>query len=232
MIGLNMHMKLPENHKKNCAIFDFDSTIVSIETLDFLIAKTAKDQKEVIEKITNLAMSGIMTFAESLKTRFSHIKLTKSDIENLKLEICNYITAGFLEGLRKIEQDFDFYIISGGFSEIIFPVAEKLRVKKQNCFANSFVYKEDKVIGFDETNILSQNGGKPKIVEQILLKNSYARIFMIGDGYTDLEVAKVNSKVTFCGFGMHAARDSVIKEAENFFYNVDELIKFLSSFEN
>jgi HAD superfamily phosphoserine phosphatase-like hydrolase len=213
--------------KNKCAIFDFDSTLVSIETLDFLIAQSTKDQKDEIEKITNLAMSGKMTFADSLRTRFNNIKLTKSDIEKLKSEICNYLTKGFVEGLKKLEKDFDFYIISGGFLEIIYPAADKLGISRQNCFANNFVFDGENVIGFDAQNILAQNGGKPKIVAQILAKKSYDKIFMIGDGYTDLEVSKENSKVTFCGFGEHTARESVIKEAQNFFFSTDELITFL-----
>ncbi len=213
--------------KKNCAIFDFDSTLVSIETLDFLIAQTAKDQKEEIEKITNAAMSGKMTFADSLRTRFEHIRLTKSDVENLKSEICNYITDGFKAGLTQLSSDFDFYIISGGFREIIFPVAEELGIARENCFANDFLFDGEKVVGFDAQNILAQNGGKPKIVEKILAQKSYQKIFMVGDGYTDLEVAKADARVTFCGFGQHAARDSVIKEASDFFYSVSELISFL-----
>lgn len=213
--------------KNKCAIFDFDSTLVSIETLDFLISKTAKDQKEEIEKITNLAMSGKMTFADSLRTRFANINLTKSEIEKLKSQICNYITKGFVEGLNDIKSEFDFYIISGGFLEIIYPAADQLGISRQNCFANNFIYDGEKVIGFDAKNILAQNGGKPKIVAQILAKKSYDKIFMIGDGYTDLEVSKENSKITFCGFGEHIAREAVIKEAQNFFFSADELIKFL-----
>lgn len=213
--------------KSKCAIFDFDSTLVAIETLDFLIAKTSKNQANKIEEITQMAMNGKMTFADSLRTRFTNINLTKSEIEELKSDICNYITKGFVEGLNEIKSEFDFYIISGGFLEIIYPVADKFGIASQDCFANNFIYDGEKVIGFDEKNILAQNGGKPKIVEQILAKKSYAKIFMVGDGYTDLEVAKANPKVTFCGFGAHAARESVICEAENFFYNVEDLISFL-----
>ncbi len=213
--------------KNNCAIFDFDSTLVSIETLDFLIAKTAANQKDEIEKITNAAMSGKMTFADSLRTRFAHIKLTKSDIDQLKSEICDYITTGFVAGLNQLRNDFDFYIISGGFLEIIYPAADALGIDRANCFANNFVYDGQRVVGFEAENILAQNGGKPKIVAQILAQKTYQKVFMIGDGYTDLEVAKANDKITFCGFGQHAARESVIKEAQNFFYSVDELISFL-----
>ena len=215
--------------KSKCAIFDFDSTLVSIETLDFLIAKTSKNQAKEIEKITQLAMNGKMTFADSLRTRFANIQLTKTEIEELKSEICNYITEGFVAGLEPLKNEFDFYIISGGFLEIIYPVADKFGIPHQNCFANNFLFDGEKVSGFDEQNILAQNGGKPKIVEQILAQKSYQKIFMVGDGYTDLEVAKVNPKVTFCGFGLHAARESVINEAENFFYNVADLISFLKS---
>lgn len=215
--------------KSKCAIFDFDSTLVSIETLDFLIAKSAKGQASEIEKITQMAMNGKMTFADSLRSRFVNINLTKSDIEKLKSEICNYLTKGFTEGFAQLKSEFDFYIISGGFLEIIYPVADKLEIARENCFANNFIYDGEKIIGFDQENILAQNGGKPKIVAQILAKKSYTKIFMVGDGYTDLEVAKANSKVTFCGFGEHAARESVINEADNFFYNVSDLISFLKS---
>jgi D-3-phosphoglycerate dehydrogenase len=210
-----------------CAIFDFDSTLVSIETLDFLIGKTAKENQQEVEKITNMAMSGKLTFADSLRLRFAQIKLKKSDIDDLKNEICNYITDGFISGIKQLKSEFDIYIISGGFLEIINPVAEKLDIAKENCFANNFIYEGLKIAGFDQSNIMSQNGGKPKIVAQILTKKSYDKIFMIGDGYTDLEVSKANPDVTFCGFGEHAAREAVIKEAPNFFYNVGDLIKFL-----
>ena len=210
-----------------CAIFDFDSTLVSIETLDFLIGKTAKENQQEVEKITNMAMSGKLTFADSLRLRFEEIKLEKSDIDSLKNEICNYITDGFISGIKQLKSEFDIYIISGGFLEIINPVAEKLGIAKENCFANNFIYEGLKIVGFDQSNIMAQNGGKPKIVAQILTKKSFDKIFMIGDGYTDLEVSKANPDVTFCGFGEHAAREAVIKEAPNFFYNVGDLIKFL-----
>ncbi len=219
-------MKLPAMLSK-CAIFDFDSTLISIETLDFLIGKSAKENKSEVEKITHMAMSGKLTFADSLRLRFADIKLEKSDIDALKNEICNYLTEGFVTGINQLESEFDIYIISGGFLEIIAPVAEKLGISPKNCFANNFIYQDQKVVGFEQANIMAQNGGKPKIVEQILSKKSYDKIFMIGDGYTDLEVSKANSKVTFCGFGEHVVRDSVLKEAENFFYNVADLIKFL-----
>jgi D-3-phosphoglycerate dehydrogenase len=220
-------MLIKSHSPTKCAIFDFDSTLVSIETLDFLIGKTAKENQQEVEKITNMAMSGKLTFADSLRLRFAQIKLEKSDIDSLKNEICNYITDGFISGIKQLQSEFDIYIISGGFLEIIYPVADKLGIAKENCFANNFIYEGLKIVGFDQSNEMSQNGGKPKIVAQILTEKYFDKIFMIGDGYTDLEVSKANFEVTFCGFGEHAAREAVIKESSNFFYNVGDLIKFL-----
>ncbi len=217
---------LPQN-KKKCCIFDFDSTLVSIETLDFLISKSNSGEKKSVENITTLAMSGKITFADSLRMRFSNINLTKKDIEKLKDEICAYITNGFEQGISELKNDFDLYIISGGFIEIIYPVAQRLGISKDHCFANNFIFQGNEIIDFDQKNILAQNGGKPKIVAKILTDKSYEKIFMIGDGYTDLEVAKADHRVIFCGFGAHVAREAVRAEAKYFFYNVESLVEFI-----
>ena len=223
-----MPIKLPAMKNNFCCIFDFDSTLVAIETLDFLIANTAKNHASEIEEVTKLAMGGKMTFADSLRLRFASANFEKSDVEKLKEEICNHITQGFAEFFAELK-NFDFYIISGGFLEIIYPVAKKFNIPKEHCFANEFRYEGNKITGFDEKNIMAQNGGKPKIVAEILKKNPYEKIFMIGDGYTDLEVSKAIPEVIFCGFGAHATRESVKKEAQNFFYDVASLKKFILS---
>ena len=62
-------------------IIDFDSTIISLETLEYLasISLYNNNQKnEIIKKIshyTNLAMNGEITFEESLDIRFFLYKL-------------------------------------------------------------------------------------------------------------------------------------------------------------
>ena len=49
-------------------------------------------------------------------------------------------------------------IISGGFYELIYPVVSKFGIKKENIFANTFIYDKDgKIIGVDKNNPLSKN---------------------------------------------------------------------------
>ena len=67
-------------------IIDFDSTIISLETLECL-AEIAlfknKNKNKIIDKIsdyTKLAMNGDITFEESLEYRFNLIEVNKSHI--------------------------------------------------------------------------------------------------------------------------------------------------------
>ena len=129
--------------------------------------------------------------------------------------------------ILKLHEDSDIYIVSGGFLEIIHTVANTLNISQINCFANQFIYNGNDVIGFNKDNALSDNGGKPKIVHEILDKHLYQRIFMIGDGYTDLEVAKEIPSVIFCGYGEHIQRQNVFNESKHFFYNFADLTQFI-----
>ncbi|MBL6665136.1 MAG: HAD-IB family phosphatase [Rickettsiales bacterium] len=214
--------------KDNCCIFDFDSTLVSLETLDFLIEKSGVSAEE-IKIITDKAMGGKMSFFESLSKRFEKINLNRKDISRLRLEIVDFITEGVREFLKTLEDSHDFYIISGGFLEIIYPVADELGIARSNCFANDFVYEGEKIIGFNANNLLSQDGGKVKVAkEKIIGPNNYKNIFMIGDGYTDFEVSKSIKEVIFCGFGGHVVREIVQKEAKNFFFDFIKILSFIS----
>jgi D-3-phosphoglycerate dehydrogenase len=235
--------------KNNCLIFDFDSTIVSIETFDHLIAKSIfsdnhQEQNarvEQIKKITDQAMSGKITFAESLQARFSSLKITKNELNSVNSEINNFITEGFIDLISEIKNDYEIFIVSGGFLEIISPVAEEIGIKKENCFANNFIFQNELIIGFDKDNILAKNGGKIEIVKKILQQKNYQKIFMIGDGSTDLEVSKAIREVNFCYAAFHTQRESVMKEVEKIdqnsanqifkiFHQIADLKNFLKNY--
>jgi HAD superfamily phosphoserine phosphatase-like hydrolase len=219
-----MLMKQRSNHSKAC-IFDFDSTIVSIETLDFLISNIAGQGNSKIHEITNQAMGGNLSFGESLKMRFTSANLTKDHVIQMQNVIYKYITQGVVENITKLQDTHDLYIISGGFLEIMYPVAEKLQIPTENCFANEFLYNNEDIIGYNSSNPLADSGGKPKVINNIY--NNYDKVFMIGDGYTDLEVSKEIPSIIFCGFGQHAIRQAVLNEAKHFFYNFEDLTAFI-----
>jgi D-3-phosphoglycerate dehydrogenase len=71
----------------NYYIIDFDSTFVSVEALDELCRialKNSPDKETRLEKftsITNKAMSGKITFADSLEQRIKLLDAGKDDID-------------------------------------------------------------------------------------------------------------------------------------------------------
>mgnify|MGYP000932869958 FL=1 len=74
---------------KNYYIIDFDSTFTQVEALDELARislEGSPDQEKVykeIERYTNLAMEGKISFRESLAGRISLLKANKSHLQKL-----------------------------------------------------------------------------------------------------------------------------------------------------
>jgi phosphoserine phosphatase len=214
----------------NC-IFDFDSTLVKSETLnDMLEIALNGDQEKIeeIKKITDGAMNGLnISPLESINRRLEIAtidrKIINMMIEKSKLEI----TDGMVELIKKIKTKANIFVVSGGFREVIIPVAEILGIDKNNVFANDFLYDEQTVIGVKD-NILLQEKGKVKLIEK--LKNNGILIgknIMIGDGYTDLETylyGAVEECIAFFGIRKRSRVDEEAKLRAN---NIEELEKLL-----
>ena len=71
-----------------CTIFfDFDSTMISCESLDEIIKTKISDESltiEKISKITQLGMNGQISFIESLQRRLEYISLSKTDVVKIQ----------------------------------------------------------------------------------------------------------------------------------------------------
>ena len=110
-------------------IIDFDSTIINLETLEFLasVSLDGNNQKDkIIKKVshyTDLAMNGDITFQESLNLRFKLMGIHKNDIDNVIDILNDKIDLSFLENIDFFKRNLDnIYIVSGGFKSIIHPV--------------------------------------------------------------------------------------------------------------
>ena len=107
-------------------VIDFDSTIISVETLEYLANISLYDKPnrdkliDQISNYTNLAMNGKITFEQSLDMRFNLMKISKNDIKKAIDGLIEKIDESFLENLHFFEAHFkSIYIISGGFKSII-----------------------------------------------------------------------------------------------------------------
>jgi phosphoserine phosphatase len=108
----------------------------------------------------------------------------------------------FIVDLGK-RRDVKLFIVSGGFPEIIGPVASRLGISKGNISSNRFIKDQDgNVLGVKNSPMFG-DGGKVKIIERWksagVLKG---KNIMVGDGYADLETylyGAVDEHICFYG---------------------------------
>ncbi|KAI3791488.1 hypothetical protein L2E82_05259 [Cichorium intybus] len=78
------------------------------------------------------------------------------------------ISPGIMELVQKLKgSGKTVYLISGGFRQMINPVASILGVPSKNIYANNLLFNNSGEFGFDENEPTSTSGGKPTAVELI-----------------------------------------------------------------
>lgn len=187
-------------------IFDFDSTLVSVEGLDE-IAKNRGLEKEV-ERITNSGMSGNLPFSKSLRLRWNLIKPQQGDIAFLVQKYQHSLLPEINELLEKLK-DKKVYIVTGGVKEAIHPVTRQLGVPDENVFAVCTRVDNEGNLILDERCLMTRDEGKTIVVD--LIKKT-GKTVVIGDGMTDFIAGKHAD--AFIGFGGHVKREAVQSVSE------------------
>ena len=212
---------------KDYIIIDFDSTFIKIESLDQLLKTTSvrnKDSLKKIKKLTDMGMSGEISFQKSLSERVKLINSNKNDLD-IVIDIINQnVSDSFKKNKKFINENNDkIIIISGGFYELIYPVVSKFGIKQENIFANRFVYdKNGKIIGVDENNLLSKNNGKVKTIKKLNLDGN---VIVIGDGYSDYEIKKYGYAKKFYLFIENIKRKNILDKGDFLLKSLDDFIK-------
>jgi len=118
------------------------------------------------------------------------------------------------------------YLISGGFRQMIEPVADQLYIPFHRLYANRLLFASNGDFGgFDAEEPTSRDGGKPAVVKSLIDAHGYKPIVMIGDGATDLQARPPAD--AFVGFGGIIVREKVEKEADWFIRDFQDLITLL-----
>jgi len=214
---------------KNYYIIDFDSTFTQVEALDELAKISLKnhpDQEKIyleIENLTNLAMEGKISFRESLKGRVSLLQANRSHLDQLITHLKKKVSKSFSRNKNFFKENADTaWIVSGGFKEFITPVVSPYGIKKENIYANTFKFDpQGNIIGYDEENPLSDEGGKVKLLQQLKIEG---KIFGIGDGYSDFQLKESGLIEKFYAFTENISRQSVTDKADHIAPSFDEFL--------
>ncbi len=199
-------------------VFDFDSTLMDGETIDFLA--DALGLKDKVAKITEMAMRGELDFFESLTTRVALL-------EGLEVEKVNKICRslpympGAKESIKELKKrGYKVAVFSGGFR-------------------NATSYAKE-ILGFDAdfSNILhSKNGYLTGLVGgdmmfdfskgdmlkrlQTLLDIKEEDTVVVGDGANDRSMFKyAKTKIAFCA-------KEILKKEANVIIDTKDLTQIL-----
>ncbi len=178
------------------AVFDFDSTLMDGETIDFFAEELGfKDQ---VVAITERAMAGELDFYASLVER---VALLKGLPQEKMHEICMRLP--MMSGAKEVvkglkEQGYRVVCFSGGFREATKPACQRLGIDAD--FAN-FLHVENEILtGAVGGEMMYSNAKGDMIVRlQSLLGIDRKDTLVVGDGANDLSMfAHANTRIAFC----------------------------------
>ncbi len=201
------------------AVFDFDSTLMDGETIEFFAREIGIEDK--VKLITDKAMRGEADFFESLTERVALLK--GISIKRID-EICKNLPLmnGAEEAVRGLkEKGFKVVCFSGGFRNATALFAEKLGLDGE--FSN-ILHSKNGVLTGQVGGEMMFNDSKGQMLRrlQTLLNVTEENTLAVGDGANDLSMFKYASKkVAFCA-------KPVLKENANIIIDNKNLAEILN----
>jgi 2-hydroxy-3-keto-5-methylthiopentenyl-1-phosphate phosphatase len=165
-------------------VVEFDGTITEDDTL---VDMCRRHVPEVFEQVEDDLRAGRITLRECIRREFEAITGDHDEIVRLAVER-SVVRAGFAEFVRAAEAAGDrVVVVSAGFREVIQPVLEREGVGHLELVANSVQFGPERT----EVRFLHGDGAcdvcgeecKRAVVRE--LRDGYATVVYIGDGYSD-----------------------------------------------
>jgi D-3-phosphoglycerate dehydrogenase len=216
--------------------FDFDGTIYPGESLEEVLALALAgdpmraERIDALEQLGRRGMEGDLIFDESLRGRLDIVCPHRRHIDAWLAEAATRVIpvwTGLLSDLHSAGHN--VIVMSGGFRSCIEPVVQRLGVEPHHVYCNEFRFGGDGwVIGLDEGQALSRQGGKPWTVRTLVAQGAAPGLrVMVGDGATDLEAVAQGACHGMIGYGVHAVRSTVRERADIFFEQAEHFDSFL-----
>lgn len=195
------------------AVFDFDSTLMDGETIEFFARELGIEEK--VREITDKAMRGEVDFFESLTERVALLKgLPMSKID----EICKNLPLmnGAEEAVKGLKRKgYKIVCFSGGFRNATKLFAEKLGLDGE--FAN-ILHSKDGILTGQVGGEMMFNDSKGQMLERLqkLLGVTPDNTLAVGDGANDLSMFKYASKkAAFCAKPILKEKANIIIDEKN-----------------
>jgi D-3-phosphoglycerate dehydrogenase len=170
-------------------VLDFDSTMVTVESLDELAAIALagrSDRADVlarIRSITDAGMDGSLPIDQSLSQRLALLRFDRAMVERLITHLLSTISPSLRAHEQELRRGADrIWVVTSGFHEWIDPVVEALGIDRSHVCANHLLWSADGVsLGLDPSSALASPRSKPRAVRSLGLSG---RVIAVGDGIT------------------------------------------------
>ena len=203
------------------AVFDFDSTLMDGETLEFL-AKELGIDKEVRE-ITDLAMRGEIDFFESLQKRVSLLKGLEVKKVN---EICHKLP--LMKGAKEVvsglkDRGYKVVCFSGGFKNATTYFAKELGLDAD--FSNVLHEKDGVLTGLVGGEMMFNTSKGDMLVRlQQVLGIDRGETLVVGDGANDISMFRhADIRVAFCAKPVLREHASIVIDEKNLALLLDRI---------
>ncbi len=195
------------------AVFDFDSTLMDGETIDFFAQELGIGER--VSLITERAMNGELDFFESLQERVSLLKgLSYKKVEEISHSL-PYMN-GAIETIKELKaRGMSVVCFSGGFRTATTYAKDILGYDAD--FSNALHHKDGLLTGLVGGDMMFNfSKGDMLIRLQNLLHVSEAETMVVGDGANDLSMfAHAGTRVAFCAKEILKREATIIVETKD-----------------
>lgn len=207
--------------------FDVDSTFCQDESIDELAEYLGVGEK--VKELTAKAMGGSVLFQDALAERLGVMSPSQMDVDNFLRDHPHMLSRGIAELLEALkEKNILVFLVSGGFRQIIHPLAESLDIPVSQVFANNLLFDgSGNYTGFDPEEFTSRSGGKKEAVVHIKKNWGLKTVVMVGDGATDAEAKDPSGADLFIGYGGTVFREGVAKRSDWYIMEIKEITEKL-----